>query len=233
MKKVRRKIMMKKLIVAFSLVFVLFGVAGCGKTINNFVEENMSEITKEFYFGENDSFYATLSVGERESTYLYNGQSTESVDFALLTLTFKSGSSDSTLEVVLNDGTNSYDVELLADDMSVGFMADVVNLFDFGETFTLNYEDLSVELTRISDEFGIDYQEALNIACENLKEELESQKSYNNFNAECYLRVLREKENSFDNLYWCFTCLDYEGESFSVVFSTVDGKILAKSEENA
>ena len=222
--------MMKKLIVAFSLVFILFGVAGCGKTINNHVEENMSEITKDFYFGENDSFYATLSVGERESSYLYNGQSTESVDFALLTLTFKNGSGLNTVEVVLNDGANSYDVELMSDDMSVDFMADIVNLFSFGEAFTLTYNNENVELTRISDEFGIDYQEALNIACENLKEELESCKIYNNFNAECYLRVLREKENNFDNLYWCFTCLNYEGESFSIVFSTVDGEILAKSE---
>ena len=222
--------MMKKLIVAFSLVFILFGVAGCGKTINNHVEENMSEITKDFYFGENDSFYATLSVGERESSYLYNGQSTESVEFALLTLTFKNGSSLNTVEVVLNDGANSYDVELMSDDMSVDFMADIVNLFSFGEAFTLSYNNENVELTRISDEFGIDYQEALNIACENLKEELESCKIYNNFNAECYLRVLREKENNFDNLYWCFTCLNYEGESFSIVFSTVDGEILAKSE---
>lgn len=222
--------MMKKLIVAFSLVFILFGVAGCGKTINNHVEENMSEITKDYYFGENDSFYATLSVGERESSYLYNGQSTESVDFALLTLTFKNGSGLNTVEVVLNDGTNSYDVELMSDDMSVDFMADIVNLFSFGEAFTLTYNNENVELTRISDEFGIDYQEALNIACENLKEELESCKIYNNFNAECYLRVLREKENNFDNLYWCFTCLNYEGESFSIVFSTVDGEILAKSE---
>lgn len=222
--------MMKKLIVAFSLVFILFGVAGCGKTINNHVKENMSEITKDFYFGENDSVYATLSVGERESSYLYNGQSTESVDFALLTLTFKNGSSLNTVEVVLNDGTNSYDVELMSDDMSVDFMADIVNLFSFGEAFTLTYNNENVELTRISDEFGIDYQEALNIACENLKEELESCKIYNNFNAECYLRVLREKENNFDNLYWCFTCLNYEGESFSIVFSTVDGEILAKSE---
>ena len=230
MKKVRRKIMMKKLIVAFSLVFILFGVAGCGKTINNHVEENMSEITKDFYFGENDSFYATLSVGERESSYLYNGQSTESVDFALLTLTFKNGSSLNTVEVVLNDGTNSYDVELMSDDMSVDFMADIVNLFSFGEAFTLTYNNENVELTRISDEFGIDYQEALNIACGNLKEELESCKSYNNFNAECYLRVLREKENNFDNLYWCFTCLNYEGESFSIVFSTVDGEKKKKSE---
>lgn len=222
--------MMKKLIVVFSLVFILFGVAGCGKTINNHVKENMSEITKDYYFGENDSFYATLSVGERESSYLYNGQSTESVDFALLTLTFKNGSSLNTVEVVLNDGANSYDVELMSDDMSVDFMADIVNLFSFGEAFTLTYNNENVELTRISDEFGIDYQEALNIACENLKEELESCKSYNNFNAECYLRVLREKENNFDNLYWCFTCLNYEGESFSIVFSTVDGEILAKSE---
>lgn len=222
--------MMKKLIVAFSLVFILFGVAGCGKTINNHVKENMSEITKDFYFGENDSVYATLSVGERESSYLYNGQSTESVDFALLTLTFKNGSSLNTVEVVLNDGANSYDVELMSDDMSVDFMADIVNLFSFGEAFTLTYNNENVELTRISDEFGIDYQEALNIACENLKEELESCKIYNNFNAECYLRVLREKENNFDNLYWCFTCLNYEGESFSIVFSTVDGEILAKSE---
>ena len=76
--------MFKKVFITLSLVLVMVCVAGCGKTINNYVQENMSEITKDYFFGENDDFYATLSVGEREDDYLYNGTSTDKVDFALL-----------------------------------------------------------------------------------------------------------------------------------------------------
>ena len=41
---------------------------------------------------------------------------------------------------------------------------------------------------------------------------------------------MSEKDDDFSDLYWCFTCLNYEGESFSVIISTVDGSVLAISD---
>jgi len=43
------------------------------------------------------------------------------------------------------------------------------------------------------------------------------------------LKVLDKKANNFDNLFWCFTLLTNKNESYSVIISTVDGSVLAKT----
>ena len=60
--------MFKKVLVSLSLFLVVFGVTACGKTIDSYVLNNMAEITKEYYFGENDTMVATLSVGGKTKT---------------------------------------------------------------------------------------------------------------------------------------------------------------------
>lgn len=221
--------MFKKVFITLSLVLVMVCVAGCGKTINNYVQENMSEITKDYFFGENDDFYATLSVGEREEDYLYNGTSTDKVDFALLTLTFKNNINERVIWVQVASGENSVRVEAEYNDVSDTFMVDIIDAIAIGDSVFVNYNGSDVELEKISSNFTIKYDEALNIACENLQTELEALKSYTHFNGECYLRVLNQKENNFDDFYWCFTCLGQDGNNFSIIISTSDGSILAKS----
>ena len=222
--------MFKKVLAMLSLVVVCLSVAGCGKTIQNYVEENMSEITNEYYQAENDNIYATLSVGTREKDYLYNGQSTESVNFMLLTLTFKNDMRDKVIHVQVKSGENTVSVEAELNNLSDAYMVDLVDTIVLGDMVEIVYENETLPLTKVSNDFQIDAQKAITIACENLSEKLEACKSYNNFNAECYLRVLNQKQNNFNELYWCFTCLNYEGESFSIIISTVDGEILAQTE---
>ncbi len=222
--------MFKKILVALSMVIVCLSVAGCGKTIENFVNDNMSEVTKTYYQGESDNFYATLSVGEREKDYIYNGQSTESVDFMLLTLTLKEDIRDKIIHVQVTSGENTVNVETEFNNLSNTYMVDLAGLIEIADSLTISYEGENLILLDVSKDFVIDYQKAINIACENLSDKLEACKSYNNFNAECYLRVLNQKQNNFEDLYWCFTCLNYEGESFSIIISTLDGEIMAQSE---
>ena len=222
--------MTKKILVCLSLCLVCLGLAGCGKTINDVVRENMSELTQDFYYAENDDFVATLSVGEREEEYFYDGKKTDSVQFALLTLSFKEYLNEKIIKVQVASGDTSKIVEMEYNDLSGTFMADIVNEIEIGESVFVNFDGNVVELEKTSSNFTIQSNEAINIACENLQTELEELKSFSHFNGECYLRVLNQKENKFDDFYWCFTCIDNEGGNFSVIISTSDGSVLAKSE---
>lgn len=220
--------MFKKVLVSLSLFLVVFGVTACGKTIDSYVLNNMAEITKEYYFGENDTMVATLSVGEREEDYLVNGQATELVDYSLLVIKFKEENIVKAIVFEVKSGEVTVDVEAEYNSFNNSYMVDIVDDITIGEDFSIVYDEQTVTLERQN--FAIDYENALQIVCENLKDKLEEQKSYNHFNAECYLRVMSEKDDDFSDLYWCFTCLNYEGESFSVIISTVDGSVLAISD---
>lgn len=219
--------MFKKIFVSLSLLLVVFGVTACGKTLDGYVLDNMAEITKEYYFGENDDIFVTLSVGEREEDYLLNGQATELVDYSLLVIKFKEENILRAITLVVQSGEDSADVEAEYNSFNNSYMVDIVDDITIGEDFSIVYDGQTVTLSKQN--FAINYENALQIACENLSDELEAQKSYNHFNAECYLRVMSGLDNDFSELYWCFTCLNYEGESFTVVISTADGSILASS----
>ena len=221
--------MLKKVFITLSLLVVCLGVAGCGKTINNVVRENMSEITKVYYFGQNDDFYATLSVGERENEYFYDGKSTDNVNYTLLTIKFNNYLNEDIIWIQVASGENSIRVEAEYNDMSDTFMVDIVDEIELSDTVFVNYNGSSAELEKVSANFTIQYDKAIDIACENLQSELENLKSYSHFNGECYLRILNQKENNFDDFYWCFTCLGQDESNFSIIISSVDGSILAKS----
>lgn len=219
--------MLKKIFVSLSLFVVMLGLTACGKTTKKWAVENMAEITKEYYFGENDDVFVTLAVGEREKDYLLNGQATELVNFSLLSLKFKEDNyaRAEVVQVVSND--SKVDAEAKYNSFNDSYMVDIVDDVEIGESVSVVYEGETIVLKKQN--FAVDYEKAIEIATNELKEKLDEQKSFNHFEAECYLRVMSEKDRDFGGLYWCFTCLNYEGESFSVVISTSDGKILANS----
>ena len=221
--------MMKK-IALFSMVFVLsIFLIGCSVTTVDLVEENLSEYTQTYYFAENEDFYCTLSSGQRESEYLMDGKSGDSVNFALLSLVLNGDLQGKVIKVkVVIDGAESEE-ELEINSLNNAYMIDLEREFSGNEQVEVDFSGQRLKLENVSKAFGIDSKKALEIAVEQLEDKILAQKRYNELNSECYLRVLDKKANSFDDLFWCFTVLDIEGKSSSVIISTIDGSVLAKS----
>ena len=86
-----------------------------------------------------------------------------------------------------------------------------------------------LNLENLSKDFVVDAKKALQIACDELQDRITKTKSFNNLNAECYLRVMDKKANNFDGVFWCFSVLNVDNENYSVIISTENGSILAKS----
>ena len=102
-------------------------------------------------------------------------------------------------------------------------------LFDELGRGTATYDGMSLELQNLSKDFGVDYEQAISIACIELKDKIEKEKQYNDLNGECYLKVMDKRGNNFRDFFWCFTILNNQNESFSIIISTVDGSVLAKA----
>ncbi len=221
---------MKRKVLLGVLVTILgISLFGCGKSTLTLMQENASEWTKVYYLGECDEFYATISSGEREKDYLMNGRKAESVDFALLTLNFATSPQKSAINVDVNiDGTSSTQ-ELELNTLNNTYMLDLEKQLTGEESVSVSYGGKTLELVNMSKDFKIDDKKAMEIACKEMEKEITKKKSFNNLNAEIYLRVLDKKANNFDDLFWCLTILNVDNESFSIVISTVDGTVLAKT----
>ena len=221
--------MKKKLWLMTMISCVGLCLFGCGASSEQLVKKNMSEQTEVYYLGESQNFYCTLSSGEREKNYLMNGQSGEKTDFALLSIIPNENIFSNIIKANLMIDGQLSEVELEINGLNHNYMVDLEKKLTGEEEVEIVYNGNALRLENVSKDFKINSDEAIEIACEQFKDKIESFKSYRNLNAECYLEILDKKANNFESIFWCFTILNTENQSYSIVISTEDGSILAKS----
>ncbi len=218
-----------KVTLCLMLVCLSLSLFACGKTTADYVLDNMSEWTKVYYYGESDGFYVSISSGTRENPYLLNGSSEDDVDFALVSVYFDDSVDSSVIKVSLTIDETQTTEELELNSFSNCFMVDLETLLSGDEEIIVEYDGSSVTLENLSSSFVIDDEEAIQIATEALAEEITKLKVGSTLNAECYLIVLDKKANNFDSVFWCFTVVNADNETHSIIISTEDGSILAQS----
>ncbi len=219
--------MRKKIMLGAMIAVLGISLFGCSSTVD-YVRENMSEWTKVYYYGAGETFYVTMSSGVRESTYLVNGKSEESVDFALLSIVLSENDGQVIRATVSVDGEESSQ-ELEINGLNSAYMVDLEIELSGDEEIVVTYNGESVTLNNLSKDFAVDDERAIEIASIELEEEITALKSGVTLNAECYLRVLDKQANNFEEVFWCFTVVNTNGESSSVIISTSDGSVLAKT----
>ncbi len=229
--------MKKKLIfgvVAVLLVTVGFLLFGChfAKSTQDRVQENMSEWTKTYFYGEGEGICVSLSAGLREGNYVLNGTSEKSVDFALLTIKLSETNGEKVIKADISvDGEITTGQELELHPLGHSYMVDLETSFTGNEDVEISFAGQNIKLENLSKNFQINDQKAIEIGTKQLEKQITKLKKWSNLNAECYLRVLDKKENNFDQIYWCFSVVNTDGENFSVIISTIDGSVLATSQE--
>ena len=221
--------MRKKVLILFMLFCIGITFFGCGSSTKTLVEDNLSEVTKVYYLGENENFYCTLSSGEREEIYLVNGTSTKKTPFALLSIVPTNAISKNLIKATISIDGIASEVELEINGLNHNFMVDLEKELSGKEIIEVTFENSTLTLENLSNGFGVNYEKALEIASNEMEEKILEKKSYKNLNSEFYLRILDKKANQFDEIFWGFTILNIDGESYSIVFSTEDGSVLAKS----
>lgn len=219
--------MKKKIALTFMLLCVCGLCFGCGMSTSMYVMDNLAEVTKVYYFGQCADFYAVLNSGMREKEYLIDGKCGDCTEFALLSLKMNEVISVPAFSVKVKIDCEVLECEVEQNGMY--YMYDLARELSGNENIEIIYENTTLSLVNMSKDFNVDYVKAVEIACENLKDKITLLKKGQVLNAECYLRVLDKKTNNFDEFFWCFTVVNTNDENFSIIISTKDGKVLAKS----
>ena len=218
---------MKKVLLSLGVLPVVLLFSGCSKSQVELVKENMSEITYTYFYGKCDEFEISLSSGEREEPYVYNGKNEQMYDFGLVVAKLKTDKEKESMIFSINGDATS---EVLEYNMVTGtYMLDLERSFDEGDLISVKYGNTQITLDCLSKEFKVGYDKAIDIGVNEFSEEISKMLQKDELKAECYLKILDNLSNGFDSRFWCFSIVNEEGEHLNCVIDVESGEITAKT----
>lgn len=212
---------MKKLWI-FAMILIC-GIVLVGCSSKKDFRGSLSEVTKVYYQGVAGQVEGSISVGQREEPYKIDGKSQKLEDFSLFILDFNQQMEDETIDVKLSVNGVESDFQLFLNPVNHYYMNDLGYSLGQNDEVILTYQDIVVNFYNVSDSFNIDWSEALDIAEENLN--LQSFYKDGDFKGECYLKILTEQNDNFQDLFWYFSAVSENGDAMDIVISTDAGEI--------
>lgn len=226
--------MKKKLLIFTLLAVCVLGLTACGKSSINLGDYLIEE--RDNLFTANDSLYnVSFSSGMRESDYNFDGVITDKVEFGVLTLMRNDAEAlandNYTYIVTINEEKftglmekspvdNSYAVDLgvkVSNDATI-----VVSINFTGYTFNQT-------LVNTSNDFSVDKNTALEIANNELKEDVKNITSDKNTKIEVVMKILKDySTEDLKNYYWYVGVVSSNGETLGILIDANSGEIIAK-----
>lgn len=218
---------MKKFVVLFFCLLLCFGGLGCSKDLSFTVEQNISEKV-ELYFCGVGEFNVSVSSGEREEPYVYDGKRGNMVEFSIFSVYIENLRDDKIeIELDINDQKSIRTFEY--NPLSGCYVFDLEKKMKKDDNIRVSYRNSEVRLLCFSSEFKIDCKKAINIATECFEEDMLKLFSKNELRGECYLRVLDNPKDDFKNKYWYFYVFAENKTSYSCVIDVYTGEIITKN----
>lgn len=212
---------MKKLWI-FAMILIC-GIVLVGCSSKKDFRGCLSEVTKVYYQGVAGQVEGSISIGQREEPYKIDGKSQKLEDFSLFILDFNQQMEDETIDVKLSVNGVESDFQLFLNPVNHYYMNDLGYSLGQNDEVILTYQDIVVNFYNVSDSFNIDWSEALDIAEENLN--LQSFYKDGDFKGECYLKILTEQNDNFQDLFWYFSAVSENGDVMDIVINTDAGEI--------
>ena len=219
--------MKKKIILSLFCLMILvypIAMAGCGE--KDSPQNNISEITKIYFQGANGDAHGSISVGQREEPYKMDGKHNTMYDFSLVVIDFGKRIDEEEIVVKLNINRTEQDFTMYFSPLNSAFMADLGYSLKEDDKVSATYQDITIDFYIVSNSFGVNYEQALDIALSNIDTTVFYQDD--EFKGECYLKILTEQNDNLEDLFWVFTIVGENGEVRNVVLSVENGEILAK-----
>lgn len=228
MKKASIKIIMLTLVVFITLV-----LTGCTNKYFELTKENISEQRQNLYVGESQNITATFMSGYREKDYVINGYNTPLIEFGIITVMLEQNNIAKTdiATYSLTIGTNRYDGQMEINPFDGSYVADIKQLITLDENLTLKFtlgsftEELNLNI--LSNTWQIDYNQALEIACDQLKPYLK-QMTNNGFLGETYIKIIYDNKIQENAYFWYVNFVGRSGQSHSIIIEPNTGEVLAK-----
>ena len=227
---------MKRILCVLAVLLCGVVAIGCAGRKNNETNFNnhLIEIRNNLFAGEDGIYYATVCTGEREQDYALDGVVNDLVPFGIVTLSrldnerlhqteypftlvVNGENITGSLEKSPYDNTYSADIEqVIADDAEISLMLSVDGT---------NFNQV---LNNVSSTFDIDKDEAISIACVELKDSIKNlSKEKENF-SEAFIKILKDYSGESNRYYWYVGIISPEGKTSGVLIDTQTGDIISK-----
>lgn len=229
----RKKYLMILSFFACIVVFCGLALAGCNNKYYALTKENIAEERHNLFVGESENISATFMCGYREEDYVINGYNTTLIPFGVVTVEVKSENitKNDSASYSLLIGTNRYDGIMEQNPFDGTYVADIKQLITISDDLTLDFTlgsfSQKINLKNISDSWQVTYDQALKIACDELKPFIKSMTD-NTFLGETYIKIIYDNKIQENSYFWYVNFVGRKGESHSIIIHPVTGEILAK-----
>lgn len=216
---------MKKIVVIFCFCTLIL-CGGCAGNMD--LKDSFSEITRDYYIGSSTDgkMKCSVSVGEREQPYAVDGKHCQAVDFSLIVLKFDFYVQDQQILLEFLEGEKVEEVLLEFNPINGTYMADMGFAISAGGDYLIKCLGYSAKLIKESENFKVNYAQAIELSVDELGKRLNLYYNGKSFAGECYLKVISNPNETFDNLYWLFSVVGQNGAGNNVLIDVYSGKIM-------
>ena len=221
---------MKKICAFLLLVVFCVVLTGCSKDIKTQMAGSVSDVRYHIFAGRTQNVSASLMCGVRENPYAYNGISNKTCEFGVITLNFQGDFSEGlSFELKVDDYKISGVLEENPYDHN--FMTDIKKIINPEQTVYLTVEGVVNDLLLpcVSKDWNVQYTSVLDIAFENIQEDLALFLENNHFKAECYIKIIHDLSSEEYPYYWYFGIIGENGNKLSLIIDPQTGEIITKN----
>ena len=214
-------------VIIFALFFAFKGCSNKNSQKTNGLENYLSEYRKNLFVGKTSNYLITFTSGQRESTYIMDGECSNLVDFGVITIKFNSAFGGQKLQYELKVNDDTYTGELEINPYDKTLVADIQRQVDDNAQMSIYLVDFdeTIELQCWSKNFEYNYKDALEIFAFSHKEAIENNTLNGTLNGEIYIKLVAEN-NNMNDIYW-FVCLVFKNsDTTASLISVKTGQIL-------
>ena len=226
--------MKKKILVCILFAFMVITLSACGKSKIN-LSDYLIEKRENLFTACDNLYCVSFSTGTREKDYNFDGIQNELIPFGVLTLTRCENLplANDTYSYIVTINENSYSGFLTKNNNDNSYSADL-------EVNTVGDEQINVkisftgytfnkDLENTSSSFQVDCPTALNIATNELKENVQNLLSDKNVKIEVVMKIMKDHSNEdLKNYYWYVGVISTNGDTLGILIDANNGEIIAK-----
>lgn len=209
-----------------TLAVVSLTLFGCQSKVN--IRDCNSEITKIYYHASCQGAMGSISVGQREKTYIVDGKHTENCDFSLISIKFSEQITLNQIEVDLSINDKTEKLTLDFNPANHYYMGDLGYALGEEDKIALTFSGYELSFENVSKNFKLNYNEVIDLALKEFGNELDEYYKKGSFEGECYLMVLSE-DTTDNQLFWVYTIVAQGKQNKRIVIGVYDGNVLIKN----
>ncbi len=233
---------MKKISLLLLSLFITLSFIniGCSGKIPSEVKKNLSEVRTNIYEATNDNISVNIITGQREEPYVLNGTAEGMNDYTVITIIPENPdniSADITYNYFLKTGKKDYSGSFTLHPFGNSYAAEIsekinVNSVELKVTATKddwNFNE-SLVMESILTENMINWEDALLIGMNTLKDSISPMYNKKDLKAEVYVKLLCDPLGKTSDHYWYVAFADGK-KIASALIDPISKEILALREE--